>query len=74
MFNYDVVLTFVKYLTVYPVGTDVLLSTGDVARVLKNHATNILRPTVICKENKKILDLSKDEKTYNITITSNIPP
>ena len=74
IFNYDVVLTFIKYLTVYPVGTDVLLSTGDVARVLKNHATNVLRPTVICKENKRILDLSKDEKTYNITITSNIPP
>jgi len=67
MFDTNVVEHFIQYLTVYPVGTDVMLSTGEKARVIKNRAQSILRPVVML-EDKTVLDLAKDRDTYNITI------
>ncbi len=67
MFDLHIVENFIHYLTIYPVGTDVMLSTGQKARVIKNRAKSVLRPVVML-EDKTILDLAKDRNTYNITI------
>jgi HD-GYP domain-containing protein (c-di-GMP phosphodiesterase class II) len=67
MFDLHIVDNFIHYLTIYPVGTDVMLSTGQKARVIKNRAKSVLRPVVML-EDKTILDLAKDRNTYNITI------
>ena len=67
MFDTRIVENFIHYLTIYPVGTDVMLSTGQKARVLKNRAKTVLRPVVML-EDKTVLDLAKDRDTYNITI------
>lgn len=68
MFNFSVVSAFSKYITIYPVGMDVTLSNGQEARVIKNHVGNTLRPIVITKDTKEILDLTNDTTTYNVTI------
>ena len=68
MFDVDVIENFIRYLAIYPVGTDVMLSTGQKARVLKNRAKSILRPVVMLEDRRTILDLAKDRNTYNITI------
>lgn len=68
MFDRDVVSAFLRYITVYPVGTDVLLSDGRIARIVKNRAENILRPVVMIKDTMKKIDLLKDKNTYNLVI------
>lgn len=67
MFDQTVVETFLKYIVVYPVGTDVLLSNGKTAHVIKNRNKFILRPVVIL-EDKTIIDLAYDEKYFSLTI------
>lgn len=70
MFDYDIVKTFIRYVVVYPVGIDVDLSTGQVARVIKNRAESVLRPIVML-EDGTTLDLARDRNCVNITILSN---
>ncbi len=67
MFDITIVETFLKYIVVYPVGTDVLLSNGQRAHVIKNRSSSVLRPVVMTPD-KKILDLAKDPKCFNIVI------
>nr|MCR4909016.1 HD-GYP domain-containing protein [Lachnospiraceae bacterium] len=67
MFDIRIVETFLKYVIVYPVGTDVLLSTGEKAHVIKNRSSSVLRPVVMTKD-RRILDLAKDPKCFNIVI------
>ena len=68
MFDIDVVEKFVRSIVIYPVGTEVMLSTGDMAVVIKNRTDYATRPVVCRKKDKKVLDLAKDRRTYNITI------
>lgn len=63
MFDICVVRTFIKYLVVYPVGVDVELSDGRIARVIKNRARFIQRPVVATED--ETIDLLK---VLNITI------
>ena len=70
-FDIDVVNVFLKYLVVYPVGTDVQLSDGRIARVIKNRSSSIMRPVVMTRE-KQVLDLAKDFSCLNIVIIGEV--
>ena len=70
MFNYKVVTTFLNYVTVYPVGVTVTLSTGAKAHVIKNRNDFALRPVVIT-EDGTIMDLAFDHNYLNVTIVGN---
>lgn len=67
MFNYRVVATFLNYVTVYPVGVTVTLSTGARAHVIKNRNEFPLRP-VVMTEDDTIIDLALDHNYLNVTI------
>ncbi len=67
LFEVDIVRTFLKYIVVYPVGTDVKLSTGETARVIKNRSSSVLRPVVMTPE-KKTIDLARDPHYRNVVI------
>ncbi len=67
MFDLHVVETFLKYLVLYPVGCDVELSDGRIARVIKNRAESVQRPIVIT--NHETIDMLK---VLNITIIREI--
>ena len=67
MFNYRVVATFLNYVTVYPVGVTVTLSTGAKAHVIKNRNEFPLRP-VVMTEDDTIIDLALDHNYLNVTI------
>lgn len=67
MFNYNVVTTFLNYVTVYPVGQNVCLSNGQKAHVLKNRNEFPLRP-VVMTEDGQTMDLALDRNYLNITI------
>lgn len=63
MFDLHVVEVFLKYLVLYPVGCDVELSDGRIARVIKNRAESVQRPIVMVdNETIDLLDV------LNITI------
>ena len=67
MFNYQVVTMFLNYVTVYPVGVTVTLSTGERAHVIKNRSEFALRP-VVMTEGGTIMDLALDHTHLNVTI------
>ena len=67
MFDTNVVQTFLKYIVVYPVGCDVVLSDGRIAHVIKNRASAVMRPVVMTWDKVK-LDLAKDPECRSITI------
>ena len=67
MFDLHVVETFLKYLVLYPVGCDVELSDGRIARVIKNRAESVQRPIVMTKH--ETIDMLK---VLNITIIREI--
>ena len=67
-FDFSCITTFLKYISVYPVGTDVVLSDGRIARVVKNHRGYLERPTVVT--DNEVLDLANDMKLLNITVIS----
>ncbi|MGN0338002.1 MAG: HD-GYP domain-containing protein [Lachnospiraceae bacterium] len=67
MFNYNVVSTFLNYITVYPVGVTVTLSTGKKAHVIKNRSEFVLRP-VVMTEDGTVMDLALDHNYLNVTI------
>lgn len=70
MFDMNVVLTFIKYIAIYPVGTMVMLSSGEKAQVVKNNDNMPLRPVVALLKNEKLIDLLNDEESYSVTIIS----
>ncbi len=55
----EVMRSFLESVILYPVGTDVELSTGECARVIENNSKYVLRPTVIGLKSGKIYDLSE---------------
>ena len=68
MFNYDIVSTFINYITVYPVGICVTLSTGQTVHVIKNRSEFPLRPVVMA-EDGTVMDLALDHNFLNVTVT-----
>ena len=51
-----------------PVGSDVMLSTGEMARVVENLSYAVLRPKVLGLQSGKVYDLANDVKCANIII------
>ena len=74
--------TIVKALTLkiapYPIGTCVLLSTGEIGIVVKNYESTILRPLVKLiinsKPTNKFIDLSNDRNALHITVKEIVNP
>ena len=66
MFDVDIVREFLKIIVVYPIGCDIELSDGSLARVVKNYVDFPLRPKVVVGGN--VLDLAHDKSTYNLTV------
>lgn len=64
-FDKEVVDCFIKIVPLYPVGTEVKLSTGDLCVVVANKGNNTLRPVVRKLDNRETIDLSLRE---NLTI------
>lgn len=55
----NVMRSFLESVILYPVGTDVELSTGEKARVIENNPQYVLRPKVIGLKTGKTYDLSE---------------
>ena len=72
LFDIDVVTAFLKYIAIYPVGSDVELSSGREARVVENHAGYLDRPTVVLKNTKDKLDLAHDRSLLSTTIIKEV--
>ena len=52
----------------YPVGSDVMLSTGEMARVVENLSYAVLRPKVLGMQSGKGYGLGDDVTCANIVI------
>ncbi len=68
LFDLSIMQVFLQYIVLYPVGTDVMLSTNEEARVIKNRAKAVNRPVVMTLEDKKTYDLAKDADCFSITV------
>ncbi len=64
----DVMKSFLESVILYPVGTDVELSTGEHARVIENNTEYVLRPTVIGLKSGMTYDLSQIENASIIIL------
>ena len=63
----NVMRSFLESVILYPVGTDVELSTGELARVVANNPQYVLRPKVVGIQSGKTYDLA-DIKNASIVI------
>lgn len=72
MFDPAIVKALTKKIAPYPIGTCVLLSTGEIGIVVKNFESTILRPMVKLivngKPTNKYIDLSNDRSALHITV------
>ena len=59
---------FMESVILYPVGSDIMLSTGEMARVVENLSYAVLRPKVLGLQSGKVYDLANDVKCANIII------
>ena len=64
----DVMRCFLESVILYPVGTDVPLSNGEMARVIENSPHYVLRPKVLGLTSGKVYDLATDMNCANIII------
>lgn len=60
--------TFMASVILYPVDSTVQLSNGERARVVKNHPTTALRPTVVGLDSGTVYELAEDLKCASILI------
>ena len=60
--------SFLDSVILYPVGTNVELSNGDVAQVVRNNREVILRPVVVSLSNGRVYDLANDLTCASILI------
>lgn len=60
--------SFLASVILYPVDSNVQLSNGEEARVVKNHPDAVLRPTVVGIETGNVYDLAHDLGCANIII------
>ncbi|MCL2071194.1 MAG: HD-GYP domain-containing protein [Oscillospiraceae bacterium] len=72
-FNPELVQVFLRKITPFPLGVQVLLSNGQTGIVCKNYESHLLRPLVKIiptEENPTpgVIDLRSDTDSYNITI------
>ncbi len=67
-FDPKVVDIFTQKVAIYPVGTEVLLSNGEKALIVKNYEKFCSRPIVKMLSNGQVLDLKEDTTLMNITV------
>ena len=67
-FDPKLVIQFLDCVAVYPVGCEVVLSTGEHAIVVRNHRGFVLRPRVMLMESATTIDLKDDKDARCITI------
>lgn len=67
-FDPKLVEVFLKWVAVYPVGCEVVLSDERRAVVTKNFPNFVLRPVVKLLETGEIINLNQDRNARNITI------
>lgn len=60
-FSKEVVEKFIRLVPIYPIGAEVMLSTGDLSLVIGNKGNNILRPIVRRIKDGALIDLSLRE-------------
>lgn len=60
--------SFLASVILYPVDSIVELSNGEKARVVKNSALSVLRPTVVGLQSGRIYDLAEDLSCASIVI------
>ena len=60
--------SFMESVILYPVGTNVELSNGEMAKVVRNNTGIVLRPVVVGLTTGKIYDLANDLNCANIII------
>jgi hypothetical protein len=72
MFDPEIVNALTKKVAPYPVGTCLMLSTGQTGIVVENNESTSLRPMIKLIENGKItdqyIDLSNDRSSLSITV------
>ncbi len=75
-FDPEILKFFLQKVAIYPVGSLVELSTGEIAIVVKNYGENVLRPLVrVIDENYKAkydINLLQNPTCYNITIKKSL--
>jgi HD-GYP domain-containing protein (c-di-GMP phosphodiesterase class II) len=59
-FDPKVIQAFINLMGLYPVGTVLELSNGNIAVVVETNVSSPLRPVVMYKHNQEIVDLSKE--------------
>ncbi len=69
LFDIDVVKAFLRKFEPYPIGTKVLLSNGEIATVVQNHAAQLLRPVVKLNGRAEFYDLYNDSSKHSIIIS-----
>jgi putative nucleotidyltransferase with HDIG domain len=63
-----VMQSFLESVILYPVGTDVELSTGEKARVIENDPKYVLRPKVVGLTSGRVYELATDMSCANVII------
>lgn len=66
-FDFDMVQALVQKIDMYPVGSRVLLSDGQVAKVVDNE--NMLRPIIKMEATGRIIDLFRNQGSLSLVIT-----
>lgn len=64
----NVMKSFLESVILYPVGSDVELSTGETARVIENSPQYVLRPKVIGLSTGRVYELATDMSCANVII------
>lgn len=64
----DAMRCFMESVILYPVGTDVMLSNGERARVIENSPFHVLRPKVLGLTTGKVYNLATDLKCASVII------
>ncbi|MCL2255153.1 MAG: HD-GYP domain-containing protein [Lachnospiraceae bacterium] len=68
-FDIHILRVFLRSIVLYPVGSLVKLSNGEVAYVVKNNKENVLRPELVTPDGKRY-DLFNDLNCLTITVLS----
>ena len=63
-----VMRSFLESVILYPVGTNVQLSTGEMAKVVENNPKYVLRPKVVGLTTGRVYELAEDMNCANVII------
>lgn len=70
-FDIHILRVFLRSIVLYPIGSKVILSTGEIAGVIKNNRENVLRPEVMTQDGVRY-DLFNDLKCLTITVLDKV--